>query len=50
MFTPDNREKGQGLVEYAFLIVLVALVVILGLQLLGGSLGDLYSTIVGIMP
>jgi len=37
---------GQGLVEYALLIVLVALVVILVLYLLGPAIGNAYSTII----
>ena len=38
--------KGQGLVEYAMLIVLVAVAVILVLALLGPGIGNLFSNIV----
>ena len=39
------NEKGQGLVEYALILVLVALVVIAVLALLGPVIGDVFSTI-----
>jgi pilus assembly protein Flp/PilA len=41
-----NREGGQGLVEYAFIMLLVAIMVIVVLALLGPSVGNLYSSIV----
>ncbi len=37
--------KGQGLVEYALILVLVAIVVIAGLTLLGGNINSFYSNI-----
>lgn len=37
------RERGQGLVEYAFLLVLIALVVIASLLLLGPLVGNVFS-------
>ncbi len=40
------REPGQGLVEYAFIMLLVAIVVIVVLALLGPSIGNLYSSVV----
>jgi pilus assembly protein Flp/PilA len=40
------REKGQGLVEYALILVLVAVVVIVILALLGPSVGNIFSNIV----
>lgn len=39
-------EGGQGLVEYALILVLVALVVIVVLSLLGPSIGNVFSNIV----
>jgi pilus assembly protein Flp/PilA len=33
-----SNEKGQGLVEYALILVLVAIVVIVIVSLLGGSI------------
>ena len=40
------REEGQGLVEYALILVLVAVVVIVILALLGPAIGDIFSDIV----
>ena len=40
-----NKEKGQGLVEYALILVLVAIVVIAVLMLLGPIIGGVFSTI-----
>jgi pilus assembly protein Flp/PilA len=40
------REKGQGLVEYALILVLVAVVVIVILALLGPAIGNIFSNIV----
>lgn len=39
------NEKAQGLVEYALILMLVALVVILALTIFGGALGNIYSRI-----
>jgi len=44
LFLP--REKGQGLVEYALILVLVAIVVIAILIILGPTIGNVFSTIV----
>ena len=40
-----NREDGQGLVEYALILVLVAIVVIAILALLGPQIGNVFSRI-----
>ena len=40
-----NREHGQGLVEYALVLVLVAVVVIAILTLLGPQIGNVFSRI-----
>ncbi|HKZ54042.1 MAG TPA: Flp family type IVb pilin [Anaerolineales bacterium] len=42
----DLRERGQGLVEYALILVLVAVVVIVILALLGPAIGNVFSRIV----
>ena len=42
LFSP--KEKGQGLVEYALILVLVAIVVIVILALLGPAIGNVFST------
>jgi len=41
-----SSSKGQGLVEYAMLIILVAVIVLLVLVILGASVGNLFSNIV----
>ncbi len=42
-----KAEAGQGLVEYALILVLVALAVIIVLAVLGPYIGNLFSNIVG---
>jgi pilus assembly protein Flp/PilA len=44
LFAP--KEKGQGLVEYALILVLVAVVVIAVLTLLGPIIGNVFSSII----
>ncbi len=44
LFLP--HEEGQGLVEYALILVLVAIVVIAILLLLGPVVGNVFSNIV----
>lgn len=43
LFAP--KERGQGLVEYALILVLVSIVVIVVLALLGPAIGNIFSTI-----
>jgi pilus assembly protein Flp/PilA len=43
LFAP--KEKGQGLVEYALILVLVAVVVIAILTLLGPQIGAVFSRV-----
>ncbi len=40
------HEEGQGLLEYALLIILVAIVVLIIVALFGGAVGNLYSNVV----
>jgi pilus assembly protein Flp/PilA len=42
----NMQEHGQGLVEYALILVMVAVVVIVILALLGPAVGNLFSDIV----
>jgi pilus assembly protein Flp/PilA len=42
----EDREKGQGLIEYAFIIVLIALVSIAVLAMLGPAIQETYYTII----
>ena len=44
LFLP--REEGQGLVEYALILVLVAIVAIVILALLGPAIGNIFSNII----
>ena len=44
------NEKGQGLVEYAIILALVAIVVIAVMRLLGPKLGNTYSSISNSLP
>ncbi|MCQ3936944.1 MAG: pilus assembly protein [Chloroflexi bacterium] len=43
LFTP--KENGQGLVEYAFILVLVAIIVIVALLMIGPFLGNVFSQV-----
>ncbi len=47
MYLP--REEGQGLVEYALILVLVAVVVIAILSVLGPQIGNVFSNVSGNM-
>ena len=40
------QQEGQGLVEYALILVLVAVVVIVILALLGPAIGNIFSNLV----
>jgi len=42
-----TQEKGQGLVEYALIIVLIAIVVIAALTLLGSQITGVFDRISG---
>ena len=41
----NRLTKGQGLVEYALILVLIAIVVIVILAILGGQVNTIFSTI-----
>ena len=43
LFAP--KEKGQGLVEYALILVLIAVVVIVILALLGPAISEVFDSI-----
>ncbi|MCQ3928906.1 MAG: pilus assembly protein [Chloroflexi bacterium] len=45
-----KNQGGQGLVEYALIIMLVALIVIIVLVVLGPGVGNLYSSAVNALP
>lgn len=48
LFLP--REEGQGLVEYALIILFIAIVVVAIMLIFGPAVGDLYSTVVNNWP
>ena len=43
--TPRPLQEGQGLAEYALILVLIAIVAILSLIFLGGSLSTMLSNV-----
>jgi pilus assembly protein Flp/PilA len=43
--SPKKNQKGQGLVEYALILVLVAIVVIAALMILGPIIGNVFSKV-----
>ena len=43
------REEGQGLVEYALILVLVSLVVVVILAVLGPAIGNVFSNILEVL-
>lgn len=45
MTPPSTHEKGQGLVEYAMILVLVAVIVIVVVFLIGPAVGNMYSQV-----
>jgi len=48
LFSP--RELGQGLVEYALILVLIAMVVIIVLGLVGDVLIDAFNRLLNALP
>lgn len=43
---PVEDEEGQGLIEYALILILVAMVVLIALTILGPRIGNIFSNIV----
>jgi pilus assembly protein Flp/PilA len=41
-----QKERGQGLLEYALIIILVAVIVLVILALLGPAVGQMFSNVV----
>jgi len=50
MIVTFRKERAQGLVEYALILVLIAVVVIAGVTFFGQFVGNLFSTIVTGIP
>lgn len=45
-----KSEKGQGLLEYSQILVLVSIIVIVVLVLLGPAIGDMYGYVIANLP
>jgi len=43
---PENGQQGQGMVEYALILVLVSIVVIVILLTMGSQIANVFSNIV----
>jgi len=41
----QNEERGQGLVEYALMLVFIALVVVLAMMLIGPGIGETFTEV-----
>jgi pilus assembly protein Flp/PilA len=44
-----RRERGQGLVEYALILVMVAVIVIVILALVGPAIGNIFSQVISLI-
>ena len=42
-----HYQRGQGLVEYAMIIILVAIIVVVFIALFGSGVGNMFSTVIG---
>lgn len=40
-----NREEGQTLVEYAFLVAFIAIIVLVAVKLLGTNISSLFNSV-----
>ncbi|GBD09735.1 hypothetical protein HRbin22_01995 [Candidatus Thermoflexus japonica] len=45
-----KREEGQGLVEYALIVLFIALIVLVALTVFGQTVSSLYSQVVSSWP
>jgi pilus assembly protein Flp/PilA len=41
----DERERGQGMVEYALILTLISIVLILTIQVIGHQTGNMFSNV-----
>lgn len=48
LFAP--KERGQGLIEYAIILALVAVIVVAVMRLLGPRIGNTFSSISSSLP
>lgn len=50
-FLFDRKNEGQGLIEYALIVVLIAIVVVVVLSLIGGEVNGVFENILnGLTP
>jgi len=42
------NQRGQGLVEYAMVIILVAIIVVVFIALFGAGVGNMFSTVIAL--
>lgn len=49
MYIP-NEERGQGLMEYGLILILVAIIVVLILGVYGSQVANLFSRVTSQMP
>lgn len=47
--TDRKLDRGQGLVEYALILVMVAIVVIVMVYLFGAGVGNIFSNIIALV-
>jgi Flp pilus assembly pilin Flp len=47
---PLKDEKGQGLVEYSIILLLVASAAVVALTALGGGVVTLYASVINVWP
>ena len=47
LYAAKNEYEGQGMVEYALILVLVSIVAIIALGLLGGQISSVFNSITG---
>lgn len=45
----SHKQGGQGLVEYALILVMVALIVIVILAMLGPAIGNVFSNLISLI-
>jgi pilus assembly protein Flp/PilA len=45
-----RKEQGQGLLEYALLLIVIAIALILLVTIFGGQVGNLFSQVTNKMP
>ena len=46
----DLRQRGQGLVEYALILVLIVIALVIAVAIFGGNLYQIYSLITSSIP